>query len=109
VLSDDEFRAAQPFYDLYGRGELHSDPTRNVLYIATSVERVAAETGLAGIPALIESATRKLAAAQRERPRPPIDPAVYVAASARLAEALLAFPETRAHALHTIENLPLTR
>src|SRR5262249_46186674 len=46
VLDAEEFRAAQPWFDLYGRGELHSDPTRNVLYIATSVERVAQETGL---------------------------------------------------------------
>jgi hypothetical protein len=109
VLDADELRAAQPWFDLYGRGELHSDPTRNVLYIATSVERVAGETGLDGVPQILARATQKLAEAQRRRPRLPIDPNVHVASSARLAEALLAFPETRPHALHTLDHLRPTR
>jgi uncharacterized protein YyaL (SSP411 family) len=105
ALDDDEFRAAQPWFDLYGRGELHSDPTRNVLYIASSVERVSRETGLANVEALVERARQELALAQRQRPRPPIDPHIYVCNSARLAEALLAFPETREHAQKVIDQL----
>jgi hypothetical protein len=61
------------------------------------------------VPALLERARTKLAAAQSERPHPPIDPAVYAAPSARLAQALLAFPETRDHALHTIQTLQSSR
>ncbi|HEX8953533.1 MAG TPA: hypothetical protein VF945_16870, partial [Polyangia bacterium] len=43
VLDADELAVVQPYFDLYGRGELHSDPTRNVLFIAASPEEVARE------------------------------------------------------------------
>src|SRR5262249_5429717 len=45
VLDADELAVAQPYFDLYGRGELHSDPTRNVLFLAASPEEVARELG----------------------------------------------------------------
>jgi uncharacterized protein YyaL (SSP411 family) len=111
VLSDEEWRAAQPWFDLYGRGELHSDPTRNVIFIATSLDRLAKEIGRAerDLPAVLQSARDKLAAARRERPCPPVDKNIYASSAARLAQALLRFPETRDHALATIDALSCTR
>jgi uncharacterized protein YyaL (SSP411 family) len=107
VLGDDEWQVAQPYWDLFGRGELHSDPTRNVLFIATSIERLAQEFRLptTEIVVRLEHARQKLAVAQRERPRPPIDKSIYACSAARLARSLLAFPDSREHALLTIDAL----
>jgi uncharacterized protein YyaL (SSP411 family) len=101
ILDDDEWQVAQPWFDLYGRGELHSDPTRNVLFVASSVERLAGELRRppAELPPLIERARKKLAAAQRERPRPDLDRSIYAATSAQLA--LLDLPRAPA----TLERL----
>ncbi len=107
VLDDDEWQVAQPWFDLYGRGELHSDPTRNVLFVATSVDRLARELRLdsAVVVERVTRATQKLARAQLQRPRPEIDRAVYLSSSAPLAKALLSFPDARAHALDTLDRL----
>jgi uncharacterized protein YyaL (SSP411 family) len=118
ALDADELSVAQPWFDIYGRGELHSDPTRNVLFVATSLERVAKESGrsLDECRALIERARDKLRAAQRERPHPEIDRAIWIAPSAHLARALLALSAeaprgdallvaAREHALRTVARI----
>src|SRR6185312_15013558 len=72
VLDGDELACAQPYFDLYGRGELHSDPTRNVLFIAAPPEEIARELGrdVAGVRALVVRVRDKLLAARSERPQP---------------------------------------
>jgi uncharacterized protein len=93
---------AQRRFDIFGRGELHSDPTRNVLFIANSDAAIARELVLpAGevtrrLPAIIA----RMRAAREARPRPPLDPTLHVAPSARLARACL-----DEHARHTLELL----
>jgi uncharacterized protein YyaL (SSP411 family) len=91
VLDADELAVAQPYFDLYGRGELHSDPTRNVLFIAAGPEDVARELkrDLADVQALLSRARSKLLAARDERTPPPVDARVYSGVSARVARAYL--------------------
>jgi uncharacterized protein YyaL (SSP411 family) len=113
VLSPEEFAVAQPCFDLFGRGELHSDPTRNVLFRAVSVEQAARSLGIATDEAgrRLERARVALLAARDARPRPPVDETVYTAANAHLARALLEAAgaldddRLRAHGLATLDRL----
>lgn len=114
ALDGDELAVAQPYFDLYGRGELHSDPTRNVLFIAASAEEVARELGrpVGEVRALLVRARDKLLAARAERPQPAVDVTPYAGVFARMARAYL---EADAHAaidsrdreraLYTLERL----
>ncbi len=47
LLTPEEARAAELFYDIGARGEMHHDTERNVLWITGSVEDLG-ETALAG-------------------------------------------------------------
>jgi uncharacterized protein YyaL (SSP411 family) len=110
ILDDDELAVAQPYFDLYGRGELHSDPTRNVLFIAAAPQDVARELKRpeAEVEALLARARVKLLAARDERPPPPVDPHVYSGVSARVARAYLEADgvlHERHGALLTLERL----
>jgi len=113
ILDADELACAQPRWDLYGRGELHSDPTRNVLFLANSVDDIAYELrrAPADVEALLARAHKKLAAARALRPQPPLDRGVRLGPSAHLARALieadraLSLPAARIHALLTLERL----
>jgi uncharacterized protein YyaL (SSP411 family) len=91
VLDPDELAAVQPYFDLYGRGELHSDPTRNVLFIASSPEEVARELGrdTSDVRRFIAAARDKLLAARGERPQPAVDPVPYAGVFAKMARAYL--------------------
>jgi uncharacterized protein len=91
VLDADELAAVQPYFDLYGRGELHSDPTRNVLFIAASPEEVARELGrdTADVRATLAAARDKLLQARAERPQPAVDPTRYAGVFAKMARAYL--------------------
>jgi len=117
VLDADELAVAQPYFERYGRGELHSDPTRNVLFIAASPEEVARELGrdLAAVRALIIRARDKLLAARAERPQPAIDTTAYVGVSAKMArgyleaEAALGVVQDRERAVFALERLYAAR
>lgn len=112
VLDEEELMAAQPYFDLYGRGELHSDPTRNVLFVAATLEAVARELRRppAAVQALISRARDKLLQARGERPGPPVQLVAYAGVAAQLAraylecEAVLGTRE-RERALLTLERL----
>jgi uncharacterized protein len=91
LLDADELAVVQPYYDLYGRGELHTDPTRNVLFIAASIDDVARELGrdVTAVQAILARARTKLLAARDERPSPHVDTRIYSGWSARVARAYL--------------------
>ena len=91
ALSDDEWQAARRRWDIYAEGEMHHDPTRNVLWVARGYAAIAAElqTTEAQAETLLASAKRKLKAARDARPAPAVDRSVYVSWNAMLAEALL--------------------
>jgi len=90
ALDEREWRAAERAFDIYGRGELDRDPTRNVLFVAASPAELARELRLSepDAIALLDGARRKLLAARDQRPRPAVDGAVYTDVSAALARAL---------------------
>jgi predicted acylesterase/phospholipase RssA len=84
------FSVAQRAFDVWDRGELASDPRKNVLYAAESPARVARELGLTvdeGGTRLAE-ARALLRAARASRPQPPRDGPPPVAELAAFASAL---------------------
>jgi hypothetical protein len=117
ALDADELAVAQPYFDLYGRGELHSDPTRNVLFIAASPDEVARELGRApaDVRSLLLRARDKLLAARSERPQPAVDVTPYAGVSARMArayleaEAALGVVQDRERAIFALERLYAAR
>jgi uncharacterized protein len=117
VLDADELAVVQPYFDLYGRGELHSDPTRNVLFIAASTDDVARELSRApaDVRKLLGRARVKLLAARDERPLPVVDTTPYAGVWARMArayleaEAAIGVVQERERALYTLEKLYAAR
>jgi len=91
ALSDDEWQAARRRWDIYGEGEMHHDPKRNVLWVARGIAAIAAElqTTELQVEQLLASAARKLKAARDTRAAPAVDRTVYVSWNAMLAESLL--------------------
>jgi len=81
VLSPEESRAVEIFYDVAEQGEMHHDPSRNVLWIATHIEALAQKLGtdLESARVLLDRAKAKLLAARRHRrPVPMVDRTHYV-------------------------------
>ena len=80
VLSDDEFKVAQLYYDIYEVGEMHHDSTRNVLHVRATIDQIGVRLGMQHdrVAAVLESAKRKMLEARTKRPLPFIDKTVYV-------------------------------
>jgi hypothetical protein len=91
VLGDDEMEIASAYYDIGTAGEMHHDPSKNVLYVATSVTELAHRSGRSedGVRSLLASARNKLKAARDERPTPFVDRTRYTAWNAMMTSALL--------------------
>ncbi len=79
ALSDDEFAVVAEHYHLQGRGEMHDDPTRHVLYVDRDPDVIAAELhkDLGEVRQLLASGQQKLIAVRARRAAPYIDPAAY--------------------------------
>ena len=79
ALSDEEFRVAQVCFDIYDQGEMHLDPSRNVLFIAGYPGAVAEQVGMPveDVEALIVDARDKLLRTRSERPTPFVDRTIY--------------------------------
>ncbi len=112
VLTEDEFAVLAEHYHLRGRGEVHTDPARHVLYVDRDPDVVAVSLGrdLEDVRRLIASGRARLAAARASRPAPATDPACYaswngMAISALLeASAVLDDDRTRALALQALHS-----
>ncbi|MDR7587178.1 MAG: thioredoxin domain-containing protein [Armatimonadota bacterium] len=112
VLTDDEFAVLAEHYHLRGRGEVHTDPTRHVLYVDRDPDVVAASLGRDPdeVRRLIRSGRARLAAARARRQAPITDPACYaswngMAVSAFLeASVVLDDARCRALALQALEG-----
>jgi hypothetical protein len=92
VLSPEESRAVEIYYDVEPRGEMHHNHEKNVLWIAASLADLSKKLGIdeasAGI--LIARAEGKLLVARRQRrPTPAIDETLYVAWNAMFVSAYL--------------------
>src|ERR1041384_5885814 len=72
VLSEDEFKVAQLYYDIYEVGEMHHDPTRNVLHVRATIDQIGVRLGMQHdrVAAVLESAKRKMMEAREKRPLP---------------------------------------
>ncbi len=91
ALPAELFAVGQRAFDLYGRGELPSNPTRNVLYRAQAPSALATELKLSvdEVERQLVGVREALRMAQQRRAQPPRDEAMPLDANAALARALL--------------------
>jgi uncharacterized protein len=114
ALTAEESRAAELYYDVGKRGEMHHNPEKNVLWVASSVAEIAAKMGLdeSNARILLARAKGKLLAVRRERhPTPAIDTTIYVGWNAMFVSAYLEAArvldreDCREFALKTLDRL----
>ena len=91
VLTLEESRAIELAYDVKARGEMHHNPSKNVLWIAREPDEIAASLGVdeASVRLLLARAKGKLLAAREARPAPFIDTTLYVSWNAMFVSAYL--------------------
>ncbi|MCS7234462.1 MAG: thioredoxin domain-containing protein [Armatimonadota bacterium] len=91
LLEPDELEVVRRRFDLHEQGEMHHDPRRNVLWVAASVEEVAAQLGwdVPRVQKLLQSAVRKLRHGRSARSAPAVDRTLYAAWNGMAATALL--------------------
>jgi uncharacterized protein YyaL (SSP411 family) len=91
VLDADEARVAELNYDIGVQGEMHHNPAKNVLFIATEIPGIAERLGKPheAVRGLLASAQKKMLAARMARPTPYIDTTVYTSWNALFVSAYL--------------------
>jgi hypothetical protein len=91
LLEPDELAVVRRRFDLHEQGEMHHDPRRNVLWVAASVEEVAAQLGwdVQRVRALLDSAVRKLRRGRSARRAPAVDRTLYASWNGMAVTALL--------------------
>jgi uncharacterized protein len=91
ALTPEEFEAAALHYDIEATGEMHHDPTKNVLWIRALPEEVSSRMGIDRDKALdlLAAAKTNLYAARLQRPTPFVDKTVYVSWNAMCVSAYL--------------------
>jgi len=99
ALSPDEARVMELYYDVEAHGEMHHNPEKNVLWIASGPTEIAKSLGLeeSTVRLTIANAKRKLLAARLPRPTPFIDNTMYVSWNAM-------FVSTYFNATRTLEG-----
>jgi uncharacterized protein YyaL (SSP411 family) len=114
VLTPEESRAIEMRYDVGPRGEMHHNPAKNVLWVATSREEIAQslKTTAEDVSLLLARAKGKMLAARLQRhPTPAIDTTIYVAWNAMFVSAyleaarVLGRDDCRKFALQTLERI----
>jgi uncharacterized protein len=114
VLTGDEARAIELYYDVAPHGEMHHNREKNVLWIAEPIEAISRKLRMPEDQAtlLIAGAKGKLLAARRERrPTPAVDETIYVAWNAMFVSAYLEAarvldrPDCREFALKTLDRI----
>ncbi len=111
ALPAGEARIIEEYYDVGPTGEMHHNPAKNVLWIATSEEEIAKEAGLNidNVRLMIARAKGKMLSARKQRQTPAIDRTIYVSWNAMFASAfleaarVLGRAECREFALKTID------
>ncbi|MGI4854354.1 MAG: thioredoxin domain-containing protein [Janthinobacterium lividum] len=81
VLTAEEMRFAEVYFDIGAVGDMKHDPARNVLFRSMPVEQAAKRAGIAPAEGsvLADIVTAKLRAARLQRPAPFIDKTIYTA------------------------------
>jgi uncharacterized protein YyaL (SSP411 family) len=91
ALLPNEARIMELYYDVEAHGEMHHNPTKNVLWIASDAADIAKQLGLDGATArlTLARAKGKMLAARLPRPTPFIDKTMYVSWNAMFVSAYL--------------------
>jgi uncharacterized protein len=91
ALPPDEARVMTLYYDVGPVGEMHHNPAKNVLWVATGIEDISKRTGMsdADLRIVIASAKGKMLAARAKRIAPAVDATVYVSWNAMFVSAFL--------------------
>jgi uncharacterized protein YyaL (SSP411 family) len=113
VLDPQEFEVASAHYDISEVGEMHHNHAKNVLWVRTPLNEIAAKMNLpeAQVAELLARAKYKMYEARKQRPTPYVDKTIYVnwnalCISAYLQAArVLELPEARHFALRSLDRL----
>jgi uncharacterized protein YyaL (SSP411 family) len=91
VLSPDESRVVELYYDVEPNGEMHHNPAKNVLWVAREFDEIAdtTKTDLNIAMKLLLQANLKMLNARRARPTPYVDKTMYVSWNAMFVSAYL--------------------
>jgi len=113
ALSPAEARVMSLYYDVGPVGEMHHNPAKNVLWIATSIDDIAKRTAMkdADVRLVIAAAKRKMLGARANRQAPAIDKTIYVSWNSMFVSAfleaarVLGRADCRAFALKTLDRI----
>ncbi len=113
VLAPDELEVAAAYYDIGTAGEMHHNPGKNVLFVASTVAAIAAQAGRSeeATRTLLAGAEVELRAARALRPAPFVDRTRYTNWNAMMTSAMLRAGAVlgddwaRSHALATLALL----
>jgi hypothetical protein len=113
VLTPEELEVVAAYYDIGTAGEMHHNPSKNVLFVAATTGAIATRLGRSesDVRADLERAQGKLLAARRGRPAPFVDRTRYTNWNAMMASAMLRAgdvlrdEEARAHAILSLARI----
>jgi uncharacterized protein YyaL (SSP411 family) len=114
VLTPEESRVAELYYDVLPHGEMHHNDEKNVLWIAESIEGISKKLRLAEeeVKQLLTHARAKMIDARRaRRPIPTVDETIYVGWNSMFVSAyldaanVLGREDCRAFALKTLDRI----
>ena len=113
ALSPEEASVMEEYYDVGPVGEMHHNPAKNVLWVASTVEDVARRRGISesGARLVLASARGKLLAARLKRTAPAVDKTIYVSWNAMFVSAfleaarVLGSDDCRQFALKTLDRI----
>ena len=91
ILTPEESRVMELYYDVEPHGEMHHNPAKNVLWVARDFEEVAKSLGrdMKEVARTWLSAFEKMRKARSDRPTPFIDKTMYVSWNAMFVSAYL--------------------
>jgi hypothetical protein len=91
VLTPGELEVAAAYYDIGTAGEMHHNPSKNVLFVAATVGAIVTRLGRpeGDVRADLERAKAKLLAARASRPAPFVDRTRYTNWNAMMSSAML--------------------
>jgi len=113
VLSADELEVAAAYYDIGTAGDMHHNPSKNVLFVAATVAAIAARLGRSesDVRSDLESARARLHAVRSARPAPFVDRTRYANWNSMMASAMLRAGQVlgdmvaRDHAIRTMARM----
>ena len=91
VLTPQESRAIEQYYDIAAHGEMHHNPAKNVLWVACELGELAKtqNSDVESLSKLVLEAECKMLEARKKRPTPYIDKTMYVSWNAMFVSAYL--------------------